>query len=37
MKFVKDQQEITIQGDVETRKYSAPYNARLKVAIGDTS
>ena len=24
--------EITIQGDVETRKYQAPYNARLKVS-----
>ncbi|OES45960.1 DNA-directed RNA polymerase subunit beta' [Domibacillus iocasae] len=29
------QQEITIQGDVETRSYTAPYTARLKVAIGD--
>ncbi|MEK5233913.1 DNA-directed RNA polymerase subunit beta' [Lysinibacillus sp. FSL K6-0232] len=28
--------EITIQGDVETRKYQAPYNARLKVIEGDT-
>ncbi|WP_283164778.1 MULTISPECIES: DNA-directed RNA polymerase subunit beta' [unclassified Lysinibacillus] len=28
--------EITIQGDVETRKYQAPYNARLKVVEGDT-
>ncbi|MFS0877519.1 DNA-directed RNA polymerase subunit beta' [Solibacillus isronensis] len=28
--------EVTIQGDVETRKYQAPYNARLKVAEGDT-
>ncbi len=27
--------EITIQGDVETRKYQAPYNARLKVIEGD--
>ncbi|WP_332649141.1 DNA-directed RNA polymerase subunit beta' [Lysinibacillus sp. 54212] len=27
--------EITIQGDVETRKYQAPYNARLKVQLGD--
>ena len=27
--------EITIQGDVETRKYQAPYNARLKVVEGD--
>ncbi len=29
------QKEITIQGEVETRKYLAPYNARLKVEIGD--
>ena len=27
--------EITISGDVETRKYQAPYNARLKVVVGD--
>jgi len=27
--------EITIEGDVETRKYPAPYNARLKVQEGD--
>ncbi|MGE7913360.1 DNA-directed RNA polymerase subunit beta' [Lysinibacillus xylanilyticus] len=27
--------EITVQGDVETRKYPAPYNARLKVQEGD--
>ncbi|MFC4713802.1 DNA-directed RNA polymerase subunit beta' [Planococcus dechangensis] len=30
------QKEITIQGDVETRKYLAPYNARLKVQVDDT-
>ncbi|WP_203247868.1 DNA-directed RNA polymerase subunit beta' [Sporosarcina beigongshangi] len=30
------QKEITIQGEVETRKYLAPYNARLKVQVGDT-
>ena len=24
------QKEITIQGEVETRKYHAPYNARLE-------
>ncbi|EGQ24696.1 DNA-directed RNA polymerase subunit beta' [Mammaliicoccus sciuri] len=29
------QKEITIQGEVETRKYLAPYNARLKVEEGD--
>ncbi|CAM5196469.1 DNA-directed RNA polymerase subunit beta' OS=Ureibacillus acetophenoni OX=614649 GN=rpoC PE=3 SV=1 [Ureibacillus acetophenoni] len=27
--------EITIQGEIETRKYQAPYNARIKVQIGD--
>ncbi|MFC4411851.1 DNA-directed RNA polymerase subunit beta' [Chungangia koreensis] len=29
------QKEITIQGEVETRKYTAPYNARLKVMLND--
>ncbi|MGD6818649.1 DNA-directed RNA polymerase subunit beta' [Metabacillus sp. 84] len=29
------QQEIVVQGDVESRTYTAPYNARLKVAEGD--
>ncbi|NYF25767.1 DNA-directed RNA polymerase subunit beta' [Sporosarcina sp. JAI121] len=29
------QKEITIQGEVETRKYLTPYNARLKVDVGD--
>ena len=28
--------EITVAGEVETRKYQAPYNARLKVVEGDT-
>ena len=28
--------ELTITGDVETRKYQAPYNARLKVQVGET-
>ncbi|WP_085993692.1 DNA-directed RNA polymerase subunit beta' [Oceanobacillus senegalensis] len=32
----KDRQEITIQGDVEQRSYTIPYNARLKVAVGDS-
>ena len=27
----EDQQEITVQGEVETRKYAVPYSARLKV------
>ncbi|MHA6259182.1 DNA-directed RNA polymerase subunit beta' [Sporosarcina sp. CAU 1771] len=30
------QKELTITGEVETRKYLAPYNGRLKVAVGDT-
>ncbi|MBS2967326.1 DNA-directed RNA polymerase subunit beta' [Metabacillus sp. KIGAM252] len=30
------QQELVVQGDVESRTYTAPYNARLKVAEGDT-
>ncbi|AXI00419.1 DNA-directed RNA polymerase subunit beta' [Sporosarcina sp. PTS2304] len=29
------QKEITIEGEVETRKYLAPYNGRLKVEEGD--
>jgi DNA-directed RNA polymerase subunit beta' len=29
------QKEITVQGDVETRKYLAPYNGRLKVQLDD--
>ncbi|MEC2075519.1 DNA-directed RNA polymerase subunit beta' [Metabacillus fastidiosus] len=29
------QQEVVIKGEVETRSYTAPYNARLKVAEGD--
>lgn len=29
------QQEIVVQGAVETRSYTAPYNSRLKVAEGD--
>ena len=28
--------EITIEGEVETRKYPTLYNARLKVEVGDT-
>lgn len=30
------QKEITIQGNVETRKYLAPYNARIKVQLNET-
>ena len=29
------QQEIVVQGDVETRSYNAPYTARLKVGVND--
>ncbi|MDQ0430805.1 DNA-directed RNA polymerase subunit beta' [Planomicrobium stackebrandtii] len=29
------QKEVTIQGEVETRKYLAPYNARIKVQVDD--
>jgi DNA-directed RNA polymerase subunit beta' len=29
------QKEITVQGDVETRKYLSPYNGRLKVQLDD--
>ncbi|MDC3414649.1 DNA-directed RNA polymerase subunit beta' [Terrihalobacillus insolitus] len=32
---VKDKQELVVQGEVETRTYTAPYGARLKVVIGD--
>ncbi|MBM7650363.1 DNA-directed RNA polymerase subunit beta' [Bacillus ectoiniformans] len=30
------QQEIVLQGEVETRTYTVPYTARLKVAVSDT-
>ncbi|UOQ44626.1 DNA-directed RNA polymerase subunit beta' [Halobacillus salinarum] len=32
---VKEKQEIVVQGSVETRSYTAPYGARLKVSVGD--
>lgn len=32
---VKDKQEIVVQGEVESRTYTAPYGSRLKVAEGD--
>ncbi|OZU87239.1 DNA-directed RNA polymerase subunit beta' [Virgibacillus indicus] len=32
---VKDKQEIVIQGEVEQRAYAVPYNARMKVTVGD--
>ncbi len=35
IKEVKDKQEIVVQGDVEQRSYAVPYNARMKVTVGD--
>ncbi|WP_205138597.1 DNA-directed RNA polymerase subunit beta' [Virgibacillus halotolerans] len=35
IKEVKDKQEIIVKGDVEQRAYPVPYNARMKVAVGD--
>lgn len=35
IKEVKDKQEIVVQGDVETRSYAVPFNARLKVSVDD--
>src|SRR5699024_106673 len=35
IKEVKDKQVIVVQGEVEQREYAVPYNARLKVAVGD--
>ncbi|WP_226585798.1 DNA-directed RNA polymerase subunit beta' [Halobacillus litoralis] len=32
---VKEKQEIVIQGSVESRSYTAPYGARMKVSVGD--
>lgn len=32
---VKDKQEVVIQGDIETRTYTVPYGARVKVSLGD--
>ncbi len=36
VKEVKDKQEIIVQSDVEQRAYAVPYNARMKVSVGDT-
>jgi DNA-directed RNA polymerase subunit beta' len=33
---VKEKQEVVVQGTVETKTYTAPYGARLRVAEGDT-
>ncbi|API92363.1 MULTISPECIES: DNA-directed RNA polymerase subunit beta' [Virgibacillus] len=35
IKEVKDKQEVVVQGEVEQRSYAVPYNARMKVAVGD--
>jgi len=35
IKEVKDKQEIVVQGDVEQKSYEVPYNARMKVSLGD--
>ncbi|QXE01847.1 DNA-directed RNA polymerase subunit beta' [Terribacillus sp. DMT04] len=32
---VKEKQEVVVQGTVETKTYTAPYGARLRVAEGD--
>ncbi|GEL78075.1 DNA-directed RNA polymerase subunit beta' [Tenuibacillus multivorans] len=32
---VKDKKEIVVKGDVETRNYTTPYSARMKVDVGD--
>ncbi|WP_053217623.1 DNA-directed RNA polymerase subunit beta' [Virgibacillus senegalensis] len=32
---IKDKQEIVVQGEVESKTYTSPYGARLKVAVGD--
>src|SRR5699024_1714066 len=31
----KDKQEVVVQGEVEERSYTVPYNARLSVFAGD--
>ena len=35
MKFVKVRKKLQFKVNVETRKYLAPYNARLKVEVED--
>ena len=35
IKEIKDKHEIVIQGEIEKRSYTVPYNARLKVSVGD--
>ncbi|MBR7553832.1 DNA-directed RNA polymerase subunit beta' [Allobacillus sp. GCM10007491] len=31
----KDKKEVIVQSDVETKTYTTPYNARIKVEVGD--
>ncbi|MFB9972365.1 DNA-directed RNA polymerase subunit beta' [Allobacillus sp. SKP2-8] len=31
----KDKKEVIVQNDVETKTYTTPYNARIKVEVGD--
>ena len=35
MKETRDGQEVIVQGEVEQRSYTVPFNARMKVSIGD--
>ena len=35
IKESKDKREIIVESDVESVTYQVPYNARLKVAVGD--
>jgi len=35
MKETKDGQEVIVQGEVEQRSYTVPFNARMKVTVGD--
>lgn len=35
MNELRDKREVTIQGEIETRSYTMPLGARLKVAVGD--
>src|SRR5699024_9006206 len=35
IKEVKGKQEVVVQGEVEERAYSVPYNARMRVSEGD--
>ena len=31
----KDKREVVVQGEIETRRYTIPYGARIKVSVGD--